>query len=513
MIDRATTDKMLELVKELASPSKSQPDLPHADTSAPAGKVHPSTDSALSSDMVLIIDPPPPVMAPSDVPSPSSLVSVPPPARRRRATVLRTTSSEPDVPEEDRERICSELLETGPSRSQFLAASEKLEGPSKKWWNDHAPCMKCTGADGDCIPHPPKNPLKPITSCELCHEKRVLCSMKSTWHVLELARLHPDWPLWWIQEKADAGWLKKLRGGKYEASQGMVSTSKALLSKGGKGKRKLVASSDSEQHAKGESDSEAVVEIAPPPRKARRRVGTSQEPLFHANPKPPVRRPLAKVPTSQPSQKAVPKTTIPVPSSSKIPDPLFVPSPVVARSFVPDPASPLTIQVHPKPPPFRISSPRLAASHPAPTSAPHAGASHQPPAQVTPGFEDRTQAHGTTVFSRGDVLRARVADGRRQAMVYVQQLSQVLALSSMRASQLEAIRRELRERDFELSPSNSYFLDEVIEGSHQTVLQYTSAMNPGRSEYVRQSAAGGAIQDDQDLINEMDEEGFDPKWG
>ncbi|KAG6814647.1 hypothetical protein H0H93_012747 [Arthromyces matolae] len=57
-------------------------------------------------------------------------------------------------------------------------------------------------------------------------------------------------------------------------------------------------------------------------------------------------------------------------SSSKIPDPLFVPSPVVARSFVPDPASPLTIQVHPKPPPLRISSPRLAASHPAPTSAP-----------------------------------------------------------------------------------------------------------------------------------------------
>ncbi|KAG6826438.1 hypothetical protein H0H93_016503, partial [Arthromyces matolae] len=195
-----------------------------------------------------------------------------------------------------------------------------------------------------------------------------------------------------------------------------------------------------------------------------------------------------------------------VPSNSKVP--LFAPSetPEVATTsppagpvpdptprFVPDPKSPLTIRVRPNPPPLRAPSPPL----------------RQVPAPSSPGFEIRDQVHQGVVFSRGDVLRARVAESRRTSLIYAQQLFQAYAIASMRATQLDVVWRELQENNVVLSPLANFCLNEVIESSRLSVVQSAFTMGSRVSDRLRRALAGGEIPSEQELIDAMDEEGAD----
>ncbi|KAG6846573.1 hypothetical protein H0H93_013127, partial [Arthromyces matolae] len=419
-----------------------------------------------------------------------------------------------------------EMQKMGPSRAQLLAAVEGVESPSEEWWKSQSPCLKC-GRNGDCIPHWSKNSKRStLTSCKLCHIKRVPCSLKIDWQISELVRLHPEWPGWWIVEKEREGWLKKTRGAKVESGAG---SSSKVPSKG-KGKRKAQSEEEEEESnwqssspdADGDSDPDAVVELVTRPTKRPR----IMEYRPYSKPPGPTALPgcsIAKTLPPKPSSSKVggvfvlvPPLTVPQPSDRALRDvvpsnpkiPLFAPSetpevaitsppagpvPDPAPKFIPDPKSPLTIRVRPNPPPLRAPSPPP----------------RQVPAPSSPGFEIRDQVHQGIVFSRGDVLRARVAESRRTSLIYAQQLFQAYAIASMRATQLDVVRRELQENNVVLSPLANFCLNEVIESSRLSVVQSAFTMGSRVSVRLRRALAGGEIPSEQELIDAMDEEGAD----
>ncbi|KAG6815491.1 hypothetical protein H0H93_009653, partial [Arthromyces matolae] len=452
--DRLVIDKMLEYQQQFASTSNSS-SLPLVDGPSPPPAPPLSVIPEVVAAVDAVADPAPPsvpvpfVVSPvldTDVPpssldplpdstlvneSPQSLEPPPPlPSPSKHSVGPRRMSSKPDVTSADRQRINLEMEKTGPSRAQLLQAAEKIGSPSESWWKEHSPCQKC-GPSGDCIPHFSKN--LPLKSCEYCHGKRVECSIKVTWQMLELARLHPDWPKWWIQERIHEGWLKKPRGVKLEA-QPKTGPSRSAASKvDRKGKRKaepVESSSESTSpDADGDTDSEAVVEVVERPLKRSRGLATSPTYRPYSQPPGPLPlpgRPMAKPLPPKPSKVRevyvlVPPLTTPQVSRPAIPDPappkpkipLFAPSETpevvivspppskLIPSFVPDPKSPLNIRIPPRPP--RLPSPpagtSLRKSHPA-----------------SPDLETRNQVFEGTQFSRGDVLRGRLADSRRQSL-------------------------------------------------------------------------------------------------
>ncbi|KAG6850013.1 hypothetical protein H0H93_002462 [Arthromyces matolae] len=99
-----------------------------------------------------------------------------------------------------------------------------------------------------------------------------------------------------------------------------------------------------------------------------------------------------------------------------------------------------------------------------------------------------------------------------RACVYSQHLNQALGFMSVQVIRLESLRKELRDRDIELSPTSKLFLDNTIEGSRRLVLHLSSVLYLGSCEYMEQMFAGGSIPDEQSLIDGMDVDGFDVKW-
>ncbi|KAG6818236.1 hypothetical protein H0H93_006624 [Arthromyces matolae] len=541
--DRAAIDKMLELQKQFASSSNSssrpllggQPSSP-ADPSLPAIPevvVGPSPPPSIPIPSVVstvadsgAADIPPPLPEPVPLSEPAlasdpALVSesVPPlPSAPKRSTGPRRMSSKPDVTAADRKRINLEMEKTGPSRAQLLQAAEKVTSPSESWWKEHSPCQKC-GPYGDCIPHFSKK--LPLKSCEYCHSKRVECSIKVTWQMLELARLHSDWPQWWIQERISDGWLKKPRGGKVE-TESKAGSSRTVPSKADrKGKRKAEpvesSSESSSQDADGDTDSEVVEVVERPPKRPRGMLPYSQPP----GPLPLPGRPLAKplpskhskvrevyvlVPpltTSQVSRlvtpdPAPPKPVVPLFAPSETPDVAIVSPPArPAPSFVPDPKSPLNIRIPPK-------TPRLPLP---PVGVP---LRKSPPA--SPDLETRNQVFEGTQFSSGDVLRGRLADARRQSLAFGRGLHHSMASSSAWALQWESIRREFEERGFELSPTNTRYMHHAVEDSRRLALEMADLLNKGDCEHMRLVSSGRSVPDQQELIDEMDREGMDVRW-
>ncbi|KAG6847598.1 hypothetical protein H0H93_007125 [Arthromyces matolae] len=548
--DKEAIDKMLEFQRQFASPSNS-PSRPLLGGQS-SSVAHPPLPA--SPEVVLVPSPPPsipiPPVAPSvagsgaaDIPPPPEPVassepalaidsvqvseSIPPlPSAPKRSTGPRRMSSKPDVTAADRKRINLEMEKTGPSRAQLLQAAEKVGNPSESWWKEHSPCQKC-GPQGDCIPHFSKK--LPLKSCEYCHSKRIECSIKVTWQMLELARLHSDWPLWWLQERIHDGWLKKPRGGKVEAEP-KAGSSRTIPSKADrKGKRKAdpveSSSESSSQDADGDTDSEAAVEVVERPLKRRR--GEVASPSYHPYSQPPgplplPGRPMAKPLPSKPSKVRevyvlVPPLTTSQVSRPVIPDssppkqkvPLFAPSEtpeVVIVSpppskpvpkFVPDPKSPLNIRIPPRPP--RLPSP------PAGTSL-----RKTPPA--SPDLETRNQVFEGTEFSRGDVLRGRLADSRRQSLLFGRGLHHSMASSSAWALQWESIRREAEERGFEFSPINTRYLHHAADDSRRLALDMADLLYEGDCEYMRVVTSGRSVPEQQELIDDMDKEGMDVRW-
>ncbi|KAG6847043.1 hypothetical protein H0H93_010468, partial [Arthromyces matolae] len=433
--DREVIDRMLDFQKQFASPSKAQDPSPLAGPSLPPGTPVPSavaTAAELSPVPPVSLDVPPAVAVGPDIPGGSleaapldtparrssspvvAVVAPPPPPALKKPPVLRKMSSKPEVTEADRNRINAEMEKTGPSRAQLLAAAEGIGSPSEEWWKEHSPCLKC-GHNGDCIPHWSKNSKNPVlTSCKLCHIKRVPCSIKINWQISELARLHPEWPRWWIIAREREGWLKKTRGVKVEPAAG---SSSRIPSKA-KGKRKARSeeeeetdSESSSQDADGGSDSEAVIELTSRPTKRPRLAHEFRPYSKPPGPTPLPGRPIVKPVPSKASK--APSSSAPdaVPSKTKVP--LFAPSetpevviispsspipPNPAPRLVLDPKSPLNIRIPPRLP--RLPSPPTATSLRRPS----------------PDLETRNQVFEGTQFSSGDVLRGRLADSRRQSL-------------------------------------------------------------------------------------------------
>ncbi|KAG6818413.1 hypothetical protein H0H93_005184 [Arthromyces matolae] len=532
-VDREVIDKMLEFQKQFvlkileASPSdsSSHPTFPPSSSSL--------ADPPLSTVPNVVVDPSPPPTVPTllvtpSVPDSSDAVvnplpsSVPPSDPEaigppqvsdsvvpKRSTGPRRMSSKPDVTAEDRKRINLEMEKTGPSRAQLLAAVQKLENPSEEWWKEHSPCEKC-GPSGDCIPYRWKN--LPIKSCVFCHGKRVECSIKVTWYMFELARLHPDWPLWWIQERIHEGWLKKPRGAKLEGGS-KPGPSKAASSKvDGKGKRKAeVVESDSESSSQ-DTDSDSEVPVSRPTKRLRKVVRVASSPEYRPYSQPPGPIPLPGRPLAKPLPSKPPKVSPPATSSSpsKPQVPLFAPSatpevmivsppppPKPLPLLVPDPKSPLNIRIPPRPP--RLPSPPVSSSLRGP-----------PP--VSPELETRNQVFEGTQFSRGDVLRGRLADARRQSLVFGQGLEQFTTHASAWSLQLESFRREFQERGFEPSSRGARFFDHVVEESRRLALHWGDVLNAGDCEHMRSVTSGIHMPSQQELIDEMDKEGMDVRW-
>ncbi|KAG6847709.1 hypothetical protein H0H93_006402 [Arthromyces matolae] len=546
-VDRQVIDKMLELQQQFASPSKAQDPSPLAGPSPPPGTPVPSavaTAAELSPVPPVSFDVPPAVAVGPDIPGGSleaasldtparrssspvvAVVAPPPPPALKKPSVLRKMSSKPDVTEADRNRINAEMEKTGPSRAQLLAAAEGIGSPSEEWWKEHSPCLKC-GHNGDCIPHWSKNSKNSVlTSCKLCHIKRVPCSIKINWQISELARLHPEWPRWWIIDREREGWLKKTRGVKVETAAG---SSSKIPSKA-KGKRKARSEEEEEEDETNsesssqdaDSDPEAVVELAPRPTKRSRLAHEFRPYSKPPGPTPLPGRPLVKPVPSKTSKVRevfvlVPPLTVPQASAPSIPDavpsktkvPLFAPSetsevvvispppskPVPA--FVPDPKSPLNIRIPPRPP--RLPSPP-------------AGTSLRRTPLASPGLEVRNQVFEGTQFSRGDVLRGRLADARRQSLAFGRGLHHSMASSSAWALQWESIRRECQARGFELSPVNARYLHHAVDDSRRLALDMADLLNEGDCEHMRVVTSGRSVPDQQDLIDEMDQEGMDARW-
>ncbi|KAG6818282.1 hypothetical protein H0H93_006298 [Arthromyces matolae] len=508
-IDRETIDKMLDFQRQFVPPSKvSDPSTAEGSSSlvgkpllkSPPGVslvVEPPSESSLKSlpgvslgvEMPSESGPLPLSLTPASIPIPtdaSSLPSevVPPSLPVKKTTVLRKMSSKPQVSAEDRKRINSDLQKTGPSRVQMLAAANEVGHPSQDWWRDHAP-------------------------------------------IDELARLHPEWPRWWIGDREREGWLKKPRGGKTEAPETKAGSSR-VPSKA-KGKRKAQSEEEEEsnwesssQDADGDSDPEAVVEVAPRSPK-RPRLATTHE--FRPYSKPPGPTPLPGRPVVKPVPSKTskvrevfvlvpPLTTPQVPTSSNlaaIPSksdvPLFAPSetpevvlvspPPSKPVLVLDPKSPLNIRIPPRPP--RLPSP--------PTVMPP-----QEPSATSPDLETRNQIFEGTQFSRGDVLRGRLADARHQSLVFGQGLEQFTTHASAWSLQLESFRREFQERGFEPSSRGARFIDHVIEESRRMAVQWGDVLNAGNCEHMRSVTSGVSMPSQQDLIDEMDKEGMDARW-
>ncbi|KAG6819209.1 hypothetical protein H0H93_014283, partial [Arthromyces matolae] len=311
-------------------PLSSIPDAVVDPSPLPSTPIPPVVSSVADSSAAEVLPPPEPVVSSKTALASETvqvLESVPPlPSAPKRSTGPRRMSSKPDVTAADRKRINLEMEKTGPSRAQLLQAAEKVGSPSESWWKEHSPCQKC-GPHGDCIPHFSKN--LPLKSCKYCNNKRIECSIKVTWQMLELARLHSDWPLWWIQERINDGWLKKPRGGKVEVEP-KAGSSRTGPSKGDrKGKRKAVESSSesSSQDADGDTDSEAAIEVVERPIKRLR--GEVVSPSYRPYSQPPgplplPGRPIAKLLPSKPSK--VSRLEIPDSSLPKPKVPLFAPS-------------------------------------------------------------------------------------------------------------------------------------------------------------------------------------------
>ncbi|KAG6834552.1 hypothetical protein H0H93_008983 [Arthromyces matolae] len=343
--------------------------------------------------------------------------------------------------------------------------------------------------------------------------------------MLELARLHSDWPLWWIQERINEGWLKKPRGGKVEAEPKAGSSRAVPLRGDRKGKRKAEpvesSSESSSQDADGDTDSEAAVEVTERPLKRSRGMVTS--PTYHPYSQPPGPLPLPGRPQPKPlpskpskvrevyvlvpplTTSQVSHLAIPDPSPPKPKVPLFAPSetpevviisppsqPVPA--FVPDPKSPLNIRIPPRPP--RLPSPPTATSLRRPS----------------PDLETRNQVFEGTQFSSGDVLRGRLADARRQSLVLGRGLHHSMASSSAWTLQWESIRREFQERGYELSPINMRYLNHAVDDSRRLALDMADILNEADCELMRVVKSGRSVPEQQELIDEMDREGMDVRW-
>ncbi|KAG6834709.1 hypothetical protein H0H93_007876 [Arthromyces matolae] len=500
---------------------------PFPPSSIPIPVVPPAVDSSSAE----VLPPPPEPVASSKTALASDTVqvseSIPPlPSVPKRSTGPRRMSSKPDVTAADRKRINLEMEKTGPSRAQLLQAAEKVGSLSESWWKEHSPCQKC-GPQGDCIPHFLKN--LPLKSCKYCNNKRIECSIKVTWQMLELARLHSDWPLWWIQERINDGWLKKPRGGKVEAEPKAGSLRTVPSKADCKGKRKAEpaesSSESSSQDADGDTDSEAAVEVVERPLKRLR--GEVASPSYRPYSQPPgplplPGRPMAKPLPSKPSKvrevyvlvpplttSQVSRPVIPDPLPPKPKVPLFAPSetPEVvivspppskpAPSFIPDPKSPLNIRIPPRPP--RLPSP------PAGTSL-----RRSPP--PSPDLETRNQVFEGTRFSSGDVLRGRLADARRQSLVLGRGLHHLMASSSAWSLQWESIRRECQERGFELSPANARYMNHAVDDSCRLSLDMADILNEADCELMRVVKSGRNVPEQQELIDEMDREGMDVGW-
>ncbi|KAG6818524.1 hypothetical protein H0H93_004294 [Arthromyces matolae] len=489
--DREAIDKMIELQKQFASPSK-LPDPPTAESPSPLAGDQPQSPPSvpvaaeLPSESGPSLPPPSPVSPPipgggSLLPSEVVPVVPPPPPASKKATVLRKMSSKPEVSEADRKRIRSELQQTGPSRVELLALANKVGNPPESWWKDHAP-------------------------------------------IHELVRLHPEWPRWWIVERQREGWLKKPRGGKVEASESKAGPSR-VPSKA-KGKRKARSeeeeeSSEESSSSDADSDPDAVVEVIGRPTK-RPRTATTHE--FRPYSKPPGPTPLPGRPIIKPAPPKASKVRevfvlVPpltnlqaptssslnaVPSKSKVP--LFAPSETSevvlvspppsnpAPKLVLDPKSPLNIRIPPRLP--RLPSPPTATSLRRPS----------------PDLETRNQVFEGTQFSSGDVLRGRLADARRQSLVFGRGLKQFTTHASAWSLQLESFRREFRERGFEPSPMSTRFFDNAIEESRRMALYWGDVLNEGDCEHMRSVTAGVGVPSQQDLIDKMDKEGMDARW-
>ncbi|KAG6847058.1 hypothetical protein H0H93_010414 [Arthromyces matolae] len=192
-----------------------------------------------------------------------------------------------------------------------------------------------------------------------------------------------------------------------------------------------------------------------------------------------------KVPLFAPSE--TPEVTIvsPPPSSKPLPQ------------LIPDPKSPLNIRIPPRPP--RLPSP--------PVSAP---LRRSPPA--SPDLETRNQVFEGTQFSRGDVLRGRLADARRQSLVFGRGLHHSMASSSAWSLQWESIRRECQERGFEFSPTNMRYMNHAVEDTRRLALQMADLLHEGDCEHMRVVTSGRVVPEQQELIDEMDREGMDVRW-
>ncbi|KAG6847474.1 hypothetical protein H0H93_007889 [Arthromyces matolae] len=536
--DKEAIDKMLEFQKQFVLPSKSVTPPPPARVSPPIGG-----NSLVSlPDVIPVVEPLSaiPIPSPSEGPvgvsldptagsslgplvsSSSSDVAPPLPPVAKKSSTLRKMSSKPDVTEADRKRINAELKSV--SRAQFLAAVEGVGNPSEDWWKEHSPCQRC-GPSGDCIPHRFKK--FPLTSCELCHGKKLPCSIKINWQITEVARRHPEWPRWWIIEREREGWMKKTRGAKVDSGAG----SSSKVSSKSKGKRKAQSEeeesdSSSSQDADGDSDPEAVVEVARRSIKRPRLATTAASHEYRPYSKPPGPSPLPGRPMARPaplktsqvrevfvlvppliapqvSDAAQSKAKTPLFAPSETPDVVVispspsVPPPPPAPVLVPDPKSPLNIRIPPRP--LRLPSPPASTSLRAP-----------PPS--SPDLETRNQVFEGTQFSRGDVIRGRLADARRQSLVFGRGLKQFTTHASAWSLQLESFRREFREHGFEPSPMSTRFFDNVIEESRRMALYWGDALNEGDCEHMRSVTAGVGMPSQQDLIDEMDKEGMDARW-
>ncbi|KAG6834905.1 hypothetical protein H0H93_006535 [Arthromyces matolae] len=536
--DREVIDKMLDFQKQFVPPSKAATPPPPARVSpvigggsltsppniAPVAEPSSTVPVPSSSENPVgvgldptggsSLDPPPVSSGDLDVVSPSLPVT-------KKPSTLRKMSSKPDVTEADRKRINDELKSV--SRVQLLAAAEEVGNPSEDWWKEHSPCQRC-GPSGDCIPHRFKK--FPLTSCKLCHGKRLPCSIKINWQITEIARRHPEWPRWWIIDREREGWLKKTRGAKVDPGTG----SSSKVSSKSKGKRKAQSEEEEEedlsssQDADGDSDSEVVVVARPTKRP--RLVTTAASHEYRPYSKPPGPSPLPGRPMAKPipsktsqvrevfvlvpplispqvSNAAPSKAEVPLFAPSETPEVMVIsPSPLVpppppVPAFSLDPKSPLNIRIPPRPP--RLPSPPASSSL-------------QGPIPVSPDLETRNQVFEGTQFSSGDVLRGRLADARLQSIVFGRGLEQFTTHASAWSLQLESFRREFQDRGFEPSPMNARFFDHVVEESRRLSLYWGDVLNTGDCEHLRTATSGISLPTQQDLIDEMDKEGMDVRW-
>ncbi|KAG6834749.1 hypothetical protein H0H93_007621 [Arthromyces matolae] len=97
-------------------------------------------------------------------------------------------------------------------------------------------------------------------------------------------------------------------------------------------------------------------------------------------------------------------------------------------------------------------------------------------------------------------------------ILYTQQLFQAYTIASMRATQLDIVRRKLQENNVVLSPLANFCLNEVIKSSRLSVVQSAFTMGSRISDRLRRALAGGEIPSEQELIDAMDEEGADESW-